>query len=221
MLQKQIIDECRTQGKPVIVATQMLESMMDNPAPTRAECSDIATAIFDGADAVMLSGESAAGKYPVESVSMQQRVISRVENDPKFLERDRPEAVVDGTYPDAAMSAASSLALSLGSKCFVVVSKSGASVNRATRMRPGMPIIAITPDESTNRALSLQKHVYPVTLDPSKLSPNGLYSEVWDIAKSYGFVTDDKDTVVLTMSEPFGLPANTIKVITAETLQGK
>ena len=74
MLQKEIVDECRVQGKPVIVATQMLESMMDNPAPTRAECSDIATAIYDGADAVMLSAESAAGKYPVESVAMQQKV---------------------------------------------------------------------------------------------------------------------------------------------------
>jgi pyruvate kinase len=219
MLQKEIIDECRSQGKPVIVATQMLESMMDNPAPTRAECSDIATAIFDGADAVMLSGESAAGKYPVESVAMQQKVISRVENDPKWQERSRPEPITDGTYPDAAMASATTLAQALKSKAFVVVSKSGASVNRATRMRPGIPIIAITPNESTNRALALQKHVYPVTLDPTKFSSQGLYSEIWEIAKSYGFVADDKDTVVLAMSEPFGLPANTIKVITKETLE--
>ncbi|CAN0337307.1 unnamed protein product, partial [Hapterophycus canaliculatus] len=80
--QKQIIDCCRRQGKPVIVATQMLESMIDNPTPTRAEASDVATAIYDGADGIMLSAESAAGKFPLESVQMQQRIITSVENDP-------------------------------------------------------------------------------------------------------------------------------------------
>ena len=106
MLQKEIVDECRVQGKPVIVATQMLESMMDNPAPTRAECSDIATAIYDGADAVMLSGESAAGKYPIESVAMQQKVITRVETDPRWQRYaasvEKPEG--DGTFSDALMN---------------------------------------------------------------------------------------------------------------------
>merc|ERR1711935_1024143 len=81
ILQKMIVDECREQGKPVVVATQMLESMIESPTPTRAEASDVATAIYDGADAIMLSAESAAGDYPEESVYMQQRIINRVEND--------------------------------------------------------------------------------------------------------------------------------------------
>merc|ERR1719395_509888 len=84
LMQKLIVNECRKQGKPVIMATQMLETMMENPSPTRAECSDVATAVFDGVDAVMLSGESAAGKYPRESVEMQRRIISKTEDNPMF-----------------------------------------------------------------------------------------------------------------------------------------
>jgi len=219
MLQKEIIDECRKQGKPVIVATQMLESMMDNPAPTRAECSDIATAIFDGADAVMLSGESAAGKYPVESVRMQQKVISRVENDPKWQARIKEQPFVDGSYPDAIMQSAVSLSNNLGAKALVVVSKSGASVNRASRMRPDIPIIAVTPNVSTNRALSLQKNVYPVTMDPTHFTNEGIYNKIWEAAKDMQFVTGEDDSIVLTISEPFGQPANCIRVITHDSLK--
>ena len=85
ILQKTIIDTCREQGKPVVVATQMLESMIESPTPTRAEASDVATAIYDGADAIMLSAESAAGMYPVESVTMQQKIVNKVESDGNYL----------------------------------------------------------------------------------------------------------------------------------------
>lgn len=193
--------------------------MMDNPAPTRAECSDIATAIFDGADAVMLSGESAAGKYPVESVRMQQKVISRVENDPKWQARIKEQPFVDGSYPDAIMQSAVSLSNNLGAKALVVVSKSGASVNRASRMRPDIPIIAVTPNASTNRALSLQKNVYPVTMDPTHFTNEGIYNKIWEAAKDMQFVTGEDDSIVLTISEPFGQPANCIRVITHDSLK--
>lgn len=211
MLQKQIIDECRRQGKPVIVATQMLESMMDNPAPTRAECSDIATAIFDGADAVMLSGESAAGMYPVESVAMQQKVISRVETDPRYTGIEAvPQG--DGHYADAVVRSASDLSRELGAKALVVISASGASVLRASRQRPGIPILAVTPSAGVARALALQKNVYPVVLDPLKYGEN-IYRQVTEEARRLGLIDNEADKLVVTTSMPFGNPANVITVI--------
>merc|ERR1712070_110524 len=215
MLQKEIIDECRSQAKPVIVATQMLESMMDNPAPTRAECSDIATAIFDGADAVMLSGESAAGKYPVESVAMQQKVISRVENDPKWQARVKEQPFVDGTIPDSIMQSAVGLVKNLDAKCMIVISKSGMSVDRASRQRPDVPILAVTPLEKTARYLALQKNVYPLVADPEEHG-EGIFKLACDAAREKGFIDDDSDIVVATASMPFDVPgaANIVRVMT-------
>lgn len=216
MLQKEIIDECRKQGKPVIVATQMLESMMDNPAPTRAECSDIATALYDGADAVMLSGESAAGKYPVESVSMQQKVISRVENDPKWKSRPLEQPAVDGTYPDAIMQSATQLARNLDAKAMVVISNSGESITRASRQRPDLPILAVTPSEKVARAIALSKNVYPVVLDPTELSREETFAKIEEAAKERGFVSEKGDVIVAAFAEPFGAPCNEMRILTVE-----
>mmetsp|Transcript_38469 Transcript_38469/g.82902 ORF Transcript_38469/g.82902 Transcript_38469/m.82902 type:complete len:513 (+) Transcript_38469:139-1677(+) len=119
ILQKTIIDECRAQGKPSVVATQMMESMIESPTPTRAEASDAATALYDGADAVMLSAESAAGMYPEESVLMQQRIINRVEGDPHYstyLQNNRPK-ITDGSSASAIILAARSVARHIGAKC--------------------------------------------------------------------------------------------------------
>ena len=146
LLQKQIIDECRDQGRPVIVATQMLESMIESPTPTRAEASDVATAIYDGADAIMLSAESAAGKYPEEAVAMQQRIINRVESDPHY--RAYLETRVtkpDKTPTDAIITAARQIANTVNAKAIVTFSLRGSTVLRASKTRPRVPVLALCP----------------------------------------------------------------------------
>jgi len=219
MLQKLIVDEARLQGKPVIVATQMLESMMDNPAPTRAECSDIATAIYDGADAVMLSGESAAGKYPVESVAMQQRVISRVENDPMWRARSMPPALPsDGTFSDALMKSACNLAKTMNAKCMVVLSDSGASVMRCSRERPDVPILALTPHAGVARYLNLQKNVYAAVMDPKDMKDDSVFEKAIEIARQRVLVESNEDIVIATAGIPYGTPgaANVIRVLSGD-----
>jgi len=219
MLQKLIVDEARLQGKPVIVATQMLESMMDNPAPTRAECSDIATAIYDGADAVMLSGESAAGKYPVESVAMQQRVISRVENDPMWRSRSMPPALPsDGTFSDALMKSACNLAKTMNAKCMVVLSDSGASVMRCSRERPDVPILALTPHAGVARYLNLQKNVYAAVMDPKDMKDDSVFEKAIEIARQRVLVESNEDIVIATAGVPYGTPgaANVIRVLSGD-----
>merc|ERR1719401_2693120 len=131
MMQKQIVAESRAQGKPVIMATQMLESMMEAPTPTRAECSDVATAVFDGVDAVMLSGESAKGKFPRESVEMQRRIITRTEDDPMFRQWERSYVLEpDGSTADSMVKAALGLAENLDAKAIVVFTTSGTTAGR-------------------------------------------------------------------------------------------
>lgn len=157
VIQKQIIEKCRKYGRPVVVATQMLESMIESPTPTRAEASDVATAIYDGADAIMLSAESAAGKFPVESVMMQQRVILRVEEDKAYrknLARNNPSRL-EKSATDAITNAAREIAATIGAAALVVFTARGTTVLRASMGRPGVPILAITPDITTARALAL------------------------------------------------------------------
>jgi pyruvate kinase len=219
MLQKLIVDEARLQGKPVIVATQMLESMMNNPAPTRAECSDIATAIYDRADAVMLSGETAAGKYPVESVTMQQRVISRVENDLMWRARlPQEDLPSDGTFSDALMKSACDLVHTMNAKCMVVLSDSGRSVMRCSRERPDVPIVALTPHAGVAQYLSLQKNVYPAILDPKTLADSSVFEKAVDIARQRLLVTSNNDIIIATAGMPYGTPgaANVIRVLSGD-----
>ena len=144
ILQKTIIDECREQGKPVVVATQMLESMIESPTPTRAEASDAATAIYDGADAIMLSAESAAGAYPEESVLMQQRIINRVEGDrhyAKYLQSNRPK-ITDGSSAGAIiLAAARSIGKNVDAKCIASFTVGGGTARLASKKRPEQPIL--------------------------------------------------------------------------------
>jgi len=150
LLQKQIIDTCRMSGKPVVVATQMLESMIESPTPTRAEASDVATAIYDGADAIMLSAESAAGKFPEESVAMQQRIINRVEGDSHYRNYLNQITKTKGqTATDAITTAACQIAQTTNAKAIVCFTLQGSTVRRASQERPTVPILGITPFKET------------------------------------------------------------------------
>ena len=155
-IQKQITRAARRAGKPVVVATQMLESMITAPVPTRAEVSDVSIAVFEGADAIMLSAESAAGAYPVEAVAMMNRIAVRVEQDPTYsgiinAQRSEPEA----TGADAISLAAREIAETLKLSAIVTYTASGTTGLRAARERPQVPIIALSPILNTARRLSL------------------------------------------------------------------
>jgi pyruvate kinase len=154
--QKQITRAARRAGKPVVVATQMLESMINAPVPTRAEVSDVATAVYEGADAIMLSAESAAGKFPVEAVSMMNRIAEKVETDPLYAgiidaQRSPPEP----TTADALMAAAKQIVSTVRAAAIVCWTASGSTALRAARERPEVPIIALTPVLATARRLGL------------------------------------------------------------------
>ncbi|MBB4197104.1 pyruvate kinase [Rhodoblastus sphagnicola] len=155
-LQKRITREARRLGRPVIVATQMLESMITSPTPTRAEVSDVATAVFEGADAIMLSAESASGQYPIEAVEMMNRIAMTVEIEPVYrsiinAQRSAPEK----TGADAVASAARDMAETLETEAIVAWTASGATALRVARERPRAPILALTPNRDTARRLTL------------------------------------------------------------------
>ena len=165
-VQKRLTRRCRAAAKPVIVATQMLESMIQNSTPTRAEVSDVAAAIYEGTDAVMLSAESAAGKYPVEAVAMMHKVALEVEKDPIY--RDVIEASRRGarhSVADAIVSAAREIAETTNLKAVCCFTHSGATVNLMARERPRVPMIALTPFVSIARRLSLVWGVHCVVAD--------------------------------------------------------
>jgi pyruvate kinase len=168
-VQKQLTRTARRAGKPVVVATQMLESMIANPVPTRAEVSDVATAIFEGADAVMLSAESAAGQYPVEAVAMMNRIAVEVEADPTYraviqAERAEPEA----TGADAIAAATRQIAETLDLSAVVCWTFSGSTGLRVARERPKSPIVVISPNVSTGRKLSVAWGVHCVVAEDAR-----------------------------------------------------
>ncbi|MFO1074689.1 MAG: pyruvate kinase [Geminicoccaceae bacterium] len=154
--QKELVQLCRLRGKPVIVATQMLDSMVSAPTPTRAEASDVATAIYDGADAVMLSAESAAGSYPVEAVTMMARIIGRTEGHGSYRSIiDALEATPEPEVPHAVAAAGAQLAMAIGASAILVYTSSGVTAARVARQRPGVPVLALTPNEDVARQMAL------------------------------------------------------------------
>mmetsp|Transcript_13832 Transcript_13832/g.18392 ORF Transcript_13832/g.18392 Transcript_13832/m.18392 type:complete len:609 (-) Transcript_13832:352-2178(-) len=159
ILQRKIIGECRKRGKPVVVATQMLESMITNAVPTRAEASDVATACYLGTDAVMLSGESAAGEYPVESVAMMRSIITAVESDPRYYSQGSAHKLLlndEGILPERAMTmAARQIARSVDAAAIVVYTRNGLSALRAAQERSSRPILALSSEISTARKLAM------------------------------------------------------------------
>jgi pyruvate kinase len=155
-LQKRIVSTARRMGKPVVVATQMLESMITSPSPTRAEVSDVATAIYDGADAVMLSAETAAGAWPIEAVSIMDRIAKQVESDPDYAARVHfTETRPDATTADALAAASSEIADTVDTSAIVCFTASGSTARRIARERPSVPILVLTPEMETARRLGL------------------------------------------------------------------
>lgn len=207
-LQKKIIRRARSEGKPVIVATQMLESMITSPTPTRAEASDVATAVFDGADAVMLSAETAAGEFPVEAVSIMNRIIVSAEQDDHYkLTQMRDRRQTRGTDADAITAAAKQVAQTLDAAAIVTFTATGSTTLRAARERPDVPILGLTPDEKTARQLVLAWGVHPVVTSHFQEFADVVDSALEVAAKEEFAVSGQR--LIITAGVPFGTPGAT------------
>ncbi len=174
VVQKQLVRAARLRGIPVVVATQMLESMIHSPTPTRAEASDVAGAVYEGADALMLSAESAAGDYPLEAVSMMDRIIARVESDPRWPELMRAEYPVEDADADALVAAARKAADAASTACLATFTTTGQTALRLARERPLQPTLALTTSLDTARRMALiwgvEARVVAETVDPEELT---------------------------------------------------
>jgi pyruvate kinase len=207
-VQKQLTRTARRAGKPVVVATQMLESMISNPVPTRAEVSDVATAIFEGADAVMLSAESAAGQYPVEAVAMMNRIAVEVEADPTYrtiiqAQRAEPEA----TGADAIAAATRQIAETLDLSAVACWTFSGSTGLRVARERPKSPIVAISPNVSTGRKLSVVWGVHCVVAADAR-DLDDMVERACRIAFKEGFARTGQ-RIIIVAGVPLGTPGAT------------
>ena len=202
-LQRRIVRECRRIGKPVVVATQMLESMINAPLPTRAEASDVATAIYEGTDAVMLSAESASGSYPVEAVTMMDRIIRRVEQDPAYREGiEASHTPAEANTPDAMCCALRRVAGLLGPAVNITYTNSGSSTLRAARERPVAPILSLAPQIATARRLALVWGVHALPFHEAH-DVNEMVSDACRAAQAEGFAQPGED-VVIVAGIPFG-----------------
>lgn len=206
--QKRIVETARRMGKPVVVATQMLESMIVAPTPTRAEVSDVATAIYDGADAVMLSAESAAGAWPAESVAMMERIARTVEADSSYAERIHlTETRADPTTADALSEAAFDIARTVSAKVIICFTTSGSTARRIARERPNVPILILTPSQETARRLGLVWGAHAVkTRDVKDFEE--MIAKAKRMALRHGFAKSG-DRVIVTAGVPFGTPGST------------
>lgn len=217
LVQKEIIRKCNQLGKPVIVATQMLESMVNSPRPTRAEVTDVANAIFDGADAVMLSQETAIGKYPVEAVATMSRIACETESalpyDDIMEARGRDQSP---ETDDAISYAACHIADQIGAAAIVAFTTSGSTARRVSRYRPKAPVVAITSSQVVCRQLSLSWGVL-ASVVPEANSLGELFSRGASVARKCG-VAGKGDKVVITGGVPVGVPGSTnlVKVARVE-----
>ena len=207
-LQKRILAACRVLGRPAIVATQMLESMVHSPTPTRAEASDVATAVYDGTDAVMLSAESASGDYPIEAVTIMDRIIQSAEGDPLYrrlmdASRREPEA----TTADAISAAARQCAHTLTAAAIVTYTNTGSTTLRAARERPDVRILCLTPNLDTARRMTLAWGVHPVRTEDA-------HNFADMVARAVRVARQEKlakpgERLVITAGVPFGTPGAT------------
>ncbi len=207
-IQKQITRAARRAGKPVVVATQMLESMISAPTPTRAEVSDVATAVFEGADAIMLSAESASGAYPVEAVSTMDRIATEVERDPNYIQilraqRTEPEP----TGEDAISAAARQIAETLSLAAICSFTAQGGTARRAARERPTTPIVAMSPILATARRLSIVWGLHCV-VGEEREDVDGMVIRACEIAEAEGFAKRG-ERIIITAGVPLGTPGAT------------
>lgn len=207
-LQKRILAAARVAGRPTIVATQMLESMINAPTPTRAEVSDVATAVYDGTDAVMLSAESASGNYPVEAVTMMDRILKSVETDPLYrrlmdASRHEPEA----TTADAISAAARQCAHTLSAAAIVTYTNTGSTTLRAARERPDVRILCLTPNIDTARRMTLTWGVHPVRTEDAH-NFGDMVQRAVRVARQE-MIAKEGERLVVTAGVPFGTPGAT------------
>ncbi len=217
--QKRIVAMARAAGKPVVVATQMLESMITSPSPTRAEVSDVATAIYDGADAVMLSAESAAGAWPVEAVTMMDAIACQVEGDPLWFDRVHfTETATSPTTADALSAASGEVARTIGATAIACFTISGSTARRAARERATVPILCLTPKRETARRMGLVWGVHAV-VTRDVVDFEAMVEKAKRMALRTG-VAAGGDLLVLIAGVPFSTPGTT-NVLHVVRLTGK
>ncbi len=215
LLQKRIILKCLERGKPVITATQMLESMVHSAEPTRAEASDVANAVLDGTSAVMLSGETAVGDYPVEAVAYMDRIARAVEPSMGYR-HELPEAHEEPTIGQAMSNAACDLAEALGAKAILVPTFTGRTASAVARLRPRRPIVALTHKEYSTRQLAIEWGVTPILI-PEMGDVEALWAASIDAARAAGFIGVG-DRVVITAGTAVNIPGST-NVIKVDVIQ--
>jgi pyruvate kinase len=207
-LQKRIVEAARRVGRPVVVATQMLESMITAPTPTRAEVSDVATAVYDGADAVMLSAESASGQYPCEAVTMMNSIATSVERDPGYAARVHfTRTDPDPTTADAIAQAANTMVDTVSAKAIVCFTSSGSTARRLSRERPAVPLLVLTPEAATARRLGILWGAHAV-----RTRDVGSFEEMIAKAKRMALrhrIAAAGDRIVIIAGVPFGTPGST------------
>ncbi|MFN9580820.1 MAG: pyruvate kinase [Novosphingobium sp.] len=217
-IQKRIVAATRRSGKPVVVATQMLESMIESPAPTRAEVSDVANAVYDGADAVMLSAETASGAWPVEAVTIMHRIAGQVERDPGYRQQvSFADVLPDRTTADALAHACASIAESLPISGVIVFTGSGSTARRVARERPAAPMLVLTPSQKIARKLALLWGAHAVTTKDIG-SFEEMIAKGKRMALRHGFGTAGSKLIALA-GVTFGTPGST-NLLHVVTLQG-
>lgn len=208
ILQKKLITKAYKAGKQVITATQMLDSMMVNPRPTRAEATDVANAIYDGTSAIMLSGETAAGKYPVQAVKTMAKIAERTENDIDYIGRFRKRLLTEQPDVTSAISHATcTTAHDLGAVAIITVSKTGQTARMISKYRPACPIISGTTSEKVLRQMNLSWGVIPILVQ-EKTNTDELFEHVVDVAEKHNLVKNG-DLAVITAGIPLGVSGTT------------
>jgi pyruvate kinase len=221
IVQKSMIRACNLMGKPVITATHMLESMVSNPRPTRAEANDVANAIYDGTDVVMLSGETANGQYPVEAVSMMDRIALKVENTIDYSQNSLYRNInknITNTMSFAGVAAAADL----GASCIVPITDSGFAARMVSRSRPSCPILAVTNDPVVSRQLNLSWGCIPMLSDKTFEGDSEVFEIAEEMAMKSG-IAKNGDIIVAMAGVPVGLAGttNTIRVRTVGNVLAK